>query len=86
MSVSVLFRLLMLRPRMHNHSRLHNRRMHKCPNLHVPMCQSHNPSRKLPRTLTSTIRKSHGVQDRRESVHWLIEQQRLLQSQRLIQP
>ena len=57
--------------------------MYQWLNLHVPMCPSRNLSRKLPRTLTSTIHKSHGAQDRRESVHWPIEHQRLLQNQRL---
>ena len=69
-----------------NHSRLHNRQVHQRSNLHVSTCQSHSLSQKLPLTLTSTIRKSHGGQDRRESVHWPIEHQRLLPNQWLPQP
>jgi hypothetical protein len=82
-SASELFCLLKLRRHTHNHNRLHNRLMYQWMNLHVLMCPSRNLSQKPPRTLTSTIRKSHGAQDHRESVHWPIEHKRLLQNQRL---
>lgn len=83
MSASELFRLLKLRRHTRDHNRLHNRLLCQRLNLHVPMCPRRNLSQKPPRTPTSTIRKSHGAQDHRESVRWPIEHQRLLQKQRL---
>ena len=86
MSTSELFRLLMLRRHIRNHNRSRNRLMYQWLNLHVPTCPSHSLNQKAPPTLTSTIRKSHGEQDRRESVLWPTEHSSLLQNLRPTQP
>jgi hypothetical protein len=85
MSASELSRLLKRMCHTHNHNRLHSRLLHQWSSLHAPMCPSRNLNQRLPWTLMSTIRRSHGVQDLRENVHWPIEHQRLLQYRRQIQ-
>ena len=78
MSVSVLSRLLKRTCHMHNLNHLHNRLVRQWSSLHVLSCPSRNLNQKPPWTLMSTIRKSHGVQDLQESVHWPIEYRKLL--------
>ena len=79
MSVSVLSRLPKQTCHTRNRKRIHSRLLHQWSSLHMLKRLSRNPNQNLPWTLTSTIRKSRGVQDLQESDHWLIEHRKLLQ-------